>query len=408
MLVCIGFLNLSCQAQFMGDIMGRIDEIYSSNIYFCPSISDLDTYICESYPIGEEITASDLPVSENDSRFDSFNPGYDVVGWAFYSYGSLVDDKLKLSTASINTEDIVSSESGSSVASIKITSNHIILTAIYSVADDTPYSVVPFLESLDQDGGYVEDEDYTEEYQKSFEGTTGTELSLEVINSVIYLNEEEIQMEIPGFEIVANQDKIEDTIKADGSTVLQVNFNRKTVTLTIDSNGGSPSTQASLTGKFGAALEVDESDYTKENCALAGWTVISNGETSTVESLPETFPSCDTTYKAIWKSSGLGGLDIELPDDYSELDLNLSGSASTSSDTITISMTLPSGYVLVGWFVNGSGPNDTTSTSLQLSKADYIGSNQVVVVVRKTDYSIYYANTINFVVNGQEVTFENE
>lgn len=76
LLFYIGLLVLSCKAQFMGDIMGRIDEIYSSNIYFCPSSLNLDTYVCESYQIGEEVFAEDLPTSVDDSRFSSFKPGY--------------------------------------------------------------------------------------------------------------------------------------------------------------------------------------------------------------------------------------------------------------------------------------------------------------------------------------------
>ena len=407
LLFYIGLLVLSCKAQFMGDIMGRIDEIYSSNIYFCPSSLNLDTYVCQSYQIGEEVFAEDLPTSVDDSRFSSFKPGYEVDGWTFYAYGSLVDENLKVFSTSPNSDEIITSDSDSAIKSIKITNNHLILTAIYSLSDNTPYSVIPILESLDNANSYEEDDDYTQEYGQIFHGTTFTDIELEVIDSVIYLNGEEIEMEIPGFEILSAQDKIEDIINADGSTVLKIKFSRKTVTVNIDPNGASPSTAYSISGKYGAPFEFDPSVYTKENCELVGWIQICNGISTEVESLPETFPAYNTVYMAKWSSSGVGGLDIDFPEDFTDINVHLTGSALQTSEIITFSITLPSGYEVVMWFVNGER-YDSDNLSLELQKDKFSGKNQVSVVVKKSNSSLYYANSIYFTVNNQEVSFENE
>ena len=290
---------------------------------------------------------------------------------------------------------------------IKITNNHLILTAIYSLSDNTPYSVIPILESLDNENSYEEDDDYTQEYGQIFHGTTFTDIELEVIDSVIYLNGEEIEMEIPGFEILSAQDKIEDIINADGSTVLKIKFCRKTVTVTIDPNGASPSTAYPISGKYGAPFEFDPSIYTKENCELVGWIQICNGISTEVESLPETFPAYNTVYMAKWSSSGVGGLDIDFPGDFTDINVHLTGSASQTSGIITFSITLPSGYEVVMWFVNGER-YDSDNLSLELQKDKFSGKNQVSVVVKKSNSSLYYANSIYFTVNNQEVIFENE
>ena len=382
LLFYIGLLVLSCKAQFMGDIMGRIDEIYSSNIYFCPSSLNLDTYVCQSYQIGEEVLAEDLPTSVDDSRFSSFKPGYEVDGWTFYAYGSLVDDNLKAFSTSPNSDEIITSDSDSTIKSIKITNNHLILTAIYSLSDNTPYSVIPILESLDNANSYEEDDDYTQEYGQIFYGTTFTDIELEVIDSVIYLNGEEIEMEIPGFEILAEQDKIEDIINADGSTVLKIKFCRKTVTVTIDPNGASPSTAYPISGKYGAPFEFDPSVYTKENCELVGWIQICNGISTEVESLPETFPAYNTVYMAKWSSSGVGGLDIDIPGNFTDIRI-YNNTLTSKSNTYGAGIYLDSGSSC--WFKKSVFFYDNTSSGTLSGAAVYKNNSATLKIGNSTE-----------------------
>lgn len=90
----------------------------------------------------------------------------------------------------------------------------------------------------------------------------------------------------------------QENIKADGSTVVNIYYARKTITLTFDPNGGKIDGKAEmkkLTGKFGTKVlttykpEKDADTYTKYT--FMGWE----------PKVPNTFPSKDETYKAVWE-----------------------------------------------------------------------------------------------------------
>ena len=76
-------------------------------------------------------------------------------------------------------------------------------------------------------------------------------------------------------------------IRSDGSTVVKLYYDRKIVTLTFNSDGGS--SVASISGKYGAAVptvpEPAKSGYT-----FGGWT----------PAIPTEFPAVDTAYTAQW------------------------------------------------------------------------------------------------------------
>ena len=82
------------------------------------------------------------------------------------------------------------------------------------------------------------------------------------------------------------------TITADGSTVVAIYYLRKQVTLTFDPNGGTIDGKAenkTLSGKFGETI-LKLNEPKKDRHSFTEWE----------PKLPETFPSTDTTYKAVW------------------------------------------------------------------------------------------------------------
>ncbi|WP_427193238.1 leucine-rich repeat protein [Treponema denticola] len=80
------------------------------------------------------------------------------------------------------------------------------------------------------------------------------------------------------------------TIKEDGSTVVEIKYDRKIITLTLDLDGGtiSPAIPGNkITGRFGAAVQLDEPS--KEGNRFSGW----------VPEIPAEF-SKDSTHTAQW------------------------------------------------------------------------------------------------------------
>ena len=133
----------------------------------------------------------------------------------------------------------------------------------WNPATDTKYTVN--IHTMGTDGQYtVESEE--------LKGTTDS-----TVNAVYTVEE--------GFELGANS-KTEGTVAADGSLVLDVYLNRKTVTISFNTDGGTD--VEALTGLYGAAVGTPATT-TKTGYTFAGW-----------DSLPATFPAADTTVKALW------------------------------------------------------------------------------------------------------------
>ena len=141
--------------------------------------------------------------------------------------------------------------------------NNLTFTGSWNPATDTKYTVN--IHTMGTDGQYtVESEE--------LKGTTDS-----TVNAVYTVEE--------GFELGANS-KTEGTVAADGSLVLDVYLNRKTVTISFNTDGGTA--VEALTGLYGAAVGTP-AETTKEGHEFAGW-----------DSLPATFPAADTTVTAQW------------------------------------------------------------------------------------------------------------
>ena len=123
------------------------------------------------------------------------------------------------------------------------------------------------------------------------------------------------------YEGFSCQGLAQSTIKADGSTVVQIKYERNRVSLILDLAGGSTTTTLKdgeagkklLEGKFEARVEVK--DLERENFDFEKW----------VPELPQTFPatSSNTIHKAKWKRrsvtitvKGDEGIEIASPDNF--------------------------------------------------------------------------------------------
>ena len=83
------------------------------------------------------------------------------------------------------------------------------------------------------------------------------------------------------------------TINADGSTVVELYYGRKEITLTLNLDGGAltpPLTENKVKGRFGATVP-PMADPTKKGRTFEGWN----------PALPEKFPAQDSTYTAQWR-----------------------------------------------------------------------------------------------------------
>ena len=83
------------------------------------------------------------------------------------------------------------------------------------------------------------------------------------------------------------------TINADGSTVVELYYDRKEITLTLNLDGGAltpPLTENKVKGRFGATVP-PVADPTKKGRTFEGWN----------PALPEKFPAQDSTYTAQWR-----------------------------------------------------------------------------------------------------------
>ncbi len=133
----------------------------------------------------------------------------------------------------------------------------------WNPATDTKYTVN--IHTMEADGKYTV-------ATEVLEGTTDS-----TVNAVYTVEE--------GFELGENS-VTSGTVAADGTLVLDVYLNRKTVTISFNTDGGSA--VDALTGLYGAAVGTP-AETTKTGYTFAGW-----------DSLPATFPAADTTVKAIW------------------------------------------------------------------------------------------------------------
>ncbi|MCI6799543.1 MAG: InlB B-repeat-containing protein [Spirochaetia bacterium] len=274
----------SCDTLWNGDLKERLSLETQTKIHFYSNKEeDLQSgeklYMTErSYRIGNTISAKDMP-GYDDSEIVKWTSGYRLGGWKYYRWTS-------------SKEEIADS---SLITSMTVTADEVDLYAVWFAKYVVVYNYMTTDAAIYDDKSEV----------RYGEPGTMTDVNPPVI---------------PGFEnpVFSNA-----TIANDGTTEITVTYDRKHITVLLDTSGGTVSDGANtgsninVSGLYGSAFDKDIITVTPPSGLIfVGWS----------PALPDTFPAEDTTYTAVYKGQ-------EFAVDY--YDYNFGGTGKTFSGSMT-------------------------------------------------------------------------
>ena len=156
------------------------------------------------------------------------------------------------------------------------------------------------------------------------------------------------------------------TIAPDGSTIVNVYYDRNIINLTIDLDGGTTTTALSngvLSGRYGATVNLVEP--TKSGWHFTGWNT-SGGK------LPTTFTE-PRTYKALWTRAGVSVTVASISDIQVKQHI----------DGTMVTLTADAGYTSYQWKVDGVVQNGQTSEMLELDTSSWVqGTYEVFLLAQ--------------------------
>ena len=249
----------SCDTLWNGDLKERLSLETQTKIHFYSNKEeDLQSgeklYMTErSYRIGNTISAKDMP-GYDDSEIVKWTFGYRLGGWKYYRWTS-------------SKEEIADS---SLITSMTVTADEVDLYAVWFAKYVVVYNYMTTDAAIYDDKSEV----------RYGEPGTMTDVNPPVI---------------PGFEnpVFSNA-----TIADDGTTEITVTYDRKNITVLLDTSGGTVSDGANtgsninVSGLYGSAFDKDIITVTPPSGLIfVGWS----------PALPDTFPAEDTTYTAVYK-----------------------------------------------------------------------------------------------------------
>ena len=267
----IVFASCKTPYEYNGDILSALNQNSSTVISFKKD-ADSPVALEVSYLIGRNLQASDLPGKDNPV-VKAFKPGFDVSGWkvvedsADVSRYFTLDDSGKVQTFHIGP------------------ASYTLYVAGYIAATDTPNKIVYKTQNLTLNG-------YEVYQEKNCEGKTSTQEDKSYTDAATGLPE--IKGFVPRTDLIQEKE-----ILADGSTVVEVLYDRKTITLTInDTHTGYSATK---TGAYGQDVTYDLSSLVRQGYDLSGWTqTLAGADPQTVTSLPQTYPDKNYNYSPVW------------------------------------------------------------------------------------------------------------
>ena len=163
------------------------------------------------------------------------------------------------------------------------------------------------------------------------------------------------------------------TIAPDGSTIVKIYYDRKTATLSFNTNGGNAVTP--ITGKFGAAV-TKPANPAKTGYTFASWTPL----------IPTVMPAEDAAYTANWTANtykivfNANGGDGTMADQSFTYDTAQNLKANTFTKT---------GYNFNGWTTENGGTNYSAEQSLINLTAE---NNAVITLYAKWKIAKYQVN----------------
>lgn len=194
-----------------------------------------------------------------------------------------------------------------------------------------------------------------------------------------------------GYDFVAWVPDVPATMPAENMTITAT-WALKDITLTFDSNGGSTITP--IKGKYNSVF-VKPQNPTYDGYTFAGW---KNKTTGAVEILPDTLPSADVTYEAVWNAN-----PITLTFDPNGGTVVTNGTPTQNPIQATFIYDEPtpafptptkSGYTFMGWYENVEGTGAPLASVPSSAKTYYAKWKE------GTGDASYIINYITMNVNG--------
>lgn len=181
----------------------------------------------------------------------------------------------------------------------------------------------------------------------------------------------------PGFTA---QNITQSKIAADGSTVVKIYYDRKTINLTFNLDGGNidgKTEDVVVSGKYGANVSVPISEPIKTDCKFVGWD----------KTVPQTFPAENDVFIAKYDVS------FSVIVNWDDSDLKISKS---ETDDFVYNITVPETYTNISYYLNGEKQEETSKDyKFKIPKRN--GCFNLVVVAEKN--GIKYSCSINFVID---------
>lgn len=181
----------------------------------------------------------------------------------------------------------------------------------------------------------------------------------------------------PGFTA---QNITQSKIAADGSTVVKIYYDRKTINLTFNLDGGNidgKTEDVVVSGKYGANVSVPISEPIKTDCKFVGWD----------KTVPRTFPAENDVFIAKYDVS------FSVIVNWDDSDLKISKS---ETDDFVYNITVPETYTNISYYLNGEKQEETSKDyKFKIPKRN--GCFNLVVVAEKN--GIKYSCSINFVID---------
>lgn len=181
----------------------------------------------------------------------------------------------------------------------------------------------------------------------------------------------------PGFTA---QNITQSKIAADGSTVVKIYYDRKTINLTFNLDGGNidgKTEDVVVSGKYGANVSVPISEPIKTDCKFVGWD----------KTVPQTFPAENDVFIAKYDGS------FSVIVNWDDSDLKISKS---ETDDFVYNITVPETYTNISYYLNGEKQEETSKDyKFKIPKRN--GCFNLVVVAEKN--GIKYSCSINFVID---------
>lgn len=360
-------LLASCktETEFDGDILESINADTSSTISFKKDKNSPVAFEL-TYTIGGDYTLEDLP-GNDDEKVEQLNPGFDLIGW-------------KLDDADNDLRSVFNFDTEGCVSSFHMGTRSITLYgAGYTASTDTPYKIVYKTQNLAMNGYEVHSE-------KVMTGTTSTP------DAPSYTDATNNTIDIPGFSVRIDL-LTEKEIAADGTTVVEVFYDRCLYSLVMHANDGSGASEMTelQTFYYQVTAQLNPNTFLRSGYSFAGWATTRDraaaGTLDYTDGANYTIGAGDADLYAVWTlphisvSISLPGAD-EVGITY-ELD-------SSDSNKVTLSAVIPTGHTAAEytykWFNTNAGPGtllnaDTSASSFVLDTTGWAAGYYQITLI---------------------------